>query len=173
MNKPSINELEDLLNVVKERSHELNRLFFTGLRNKKNVMLSQIQLIWAIIHTFRSSYDELPDEEPYRSIQKMAAQLSRMRNFLLHNDFDKTIMEREFMVFRRFVEQYEKNIVRKIYFEETGIWAEKVGNLLWASKIIDKSEVTMRRYVFSGKVKGYKITKKWWIPFEEVIKLKK
>src|SRR5690606_834875 len=167
MDKPEICELQELLILIKEHTHELNRTFFSSEKNKNQTFLFEIQYIWGNIQNFRSKI-ELPDEEPYLSIQKIAGQLSRMRNLIIHNQFEQSRFENEYLILRRFVEQYEKNLVRTLYFNDTGVWSEKIGNLRWAAKLAGKSEVTIRRYVFDEKIKAYKIIKIWWVPYEEI-----
>lgn len=173
MDKPSFDDLVKLLVLVKDKGHDINRVFFSATKNKKKAILSIVEYTWGSIHSFRSNFDlsDVALEKLYLPIQKIAGQLSRMRKIIQEEPFNPDSLKREYLVFRRFIEQYEKVLVKKKYTDEVGIWPEKVGSIKLAIKKSGKSESTIRRYIYSGKIKAYKITKNWWIPYEEIKKI--
>jgi len=168
-------ESEDLLGLlekIKIHLHDMNHLFFVNTSFREVLVKKKVQTIWTVIHEERKE-NEFPNEEPYISLQKIAGQLGRMSNIMRRNEYNQEIIIREFMTLRGFVEQYEKNLAALFYYEKTGFVASKVLTLQESASLIGKSEVTMRRYVHSGKVLGIRLTRKYWIAIEELIPLLK
>jgi hypothetical protein len=172
MNYLDSEDLLELLEEIKIHLHDMNHLFFVNTSFRKSLVNKKVRTIWTLIHQERKEIG-FPNEEPYTSLQKIAGQLGRMSNIIRRDEYIQDIIVREFMILRGFVEQYEKNLAAFFYYEKTGSFATKVLSLQEAASLIGKSEVTMRRYVHSGKVLGIRLTRKYWIAIEELIPLLK
>lgn len=161
-------DFQEILEEIKLHLHDMNHLFFVNTPFIESLVKKKVRVIWTLINDIRIE-NEFPNEEPYTSLQKIAGQLGRMGTILRRNIFDQEMIIREFMILRGFVEQYEKNLAAFIYYEKVGIRASRMISLQEAAIQIEKSEVTMRRYVHSEKVLGIRLTRKYWIAIEELI----
>lgn len=176
INLQEIESLKDLLLKIKEDLHKINRYLFQKKKAplSTSVLVNYLEYIWIAVHTFREEEELLLEKFDgiQLSIDKIAGQSSVMRKNL-KKEFDFKLFGEDFIILRRFVEQLEKGIVKLWYLKDTGKVASKVGGIPLAARVARKSEVTIRRYIFAERIYAYKISKKWWIPYEEADSIRK
>jgi len=154
----------DFISKIKNYLHQLNRSFF--ILDIRKFKVEPLSKILSEVNFFIQYNNDL-NEDILEALNRISGQAYRMYN-LLEKDYQKDQFTKEFLILRKFIERFEKKVVKFQYFIDTGIKATKVGGITWASKITKKSEVTIRRYIHNEKIQAYKVTKKWWIPYEEL-----
>ncbi|MFC5402469.1 hypothetical protein [Cohnella soli] len=163
-------ELDEVMEIVlslKPKMHALNRWFYT----KRSPADADELLIdtWLLVHNARSDGGPVSEGKfAWEPINQIAMQAFKMRETLQDKHSSTTRLEQQFMELRQYALKLEKAVVRQHYLLDTGRIATDIGTISWASKILKKSEITVRRYINVKKIWAFQVTKFWWIPIEEL-----
>jgi len=169
--------LSDTLQEVKDQLHRLNNALYPVPEPKKAKIA--VQNLSLSLKYFREERAYTPDKMYYAYTEKVAGQCGRMLKqfeeyrILGAGAFNAKQSVTEYLILRKFVLRLEKAMVKELYFQRKKTVTRTVLSIQEAAKERGRNELTVRRQIRSNKIMAFQLAKAWWIPIEEVRKIKR
>ncbi|WP_059046811.1 helix-turn-helix domain-containing protein [Paenibacillus rubinfantis] len=162
--------LSQLITEIKQLLHGMNHDLESRKIQTNNFVFATYE-IWRHIHEYRTQFNITPADQIYKNLNMVAGYCSKIQTELDANYFNVKKAVSLFMQLRKVTKRLEIDAAKTLYKMET---QKNSSKMLTISEVVigtNKNDKTIRRHIFSGKLKAYKLAKEWFIPYEEVIRV--
>lgn len=164
--------LMELLPQLKKLIHLMGQHVKFG--GRKEYMITYLQTFWGSLHGVRIVHIETQSQTLYYdTLNKAEGQCEKIRKALLEDEVSNVReLTVEYMILRKYVLLLEQDLARQLHYDETKVTSKSMITIPEAAKLLNKSIITIRRYIRDQRIKSYQFRRQIWIPIEETEKIR-